>query len=179
MIRSGKAVPEGKKLQIDKLSSLYQVRRLDTNDVDSVFELCSKNIIYYQYCPPFITKQGVMEDMVALPSGKNKEDKYFLGYFEAGILIAVLDLISGYSSEDTAYIGLFMMNGSKQGQGIGTLIIDELCKYLKLSGYQRVELAWVKGNQQAAGFWIKNHFRIIGERKSNAADHVIAAERKI
>ena len=45
--------------------------------------------------------------------------------------------------------------------------------------FQRVELAWVKGNPQAERFWTKNGFQPIGERKSNAADHVIAAERKL
>lgn len=166
-------------MELDKISSLYQVHRLDRNDVDTVFDLCSKNTIYYEYCPPFITKQGVLEDMEGLPPGKNSDDKYFLGFYEEGTLIAVLDIISGYPDESTAYIGLFMMNVNKQGKGIGTVIIDELCDFLKMSGYQRVELAWVKGNPQAENFWIKNHFRKIGERKCNAADHVIAAEREL
>jgi RimJ/RimL family protein N-acetyltransferase len=117
--------------------------------------------------------------MEVLPPGKTKSDKYFLGYFEDDILIAVLDLIIGYPSKNTAYIGLFMMDIKVQGKGIGTKIIEELCEYLKNTGFQRVELAWVKGNPQSEKFWIKNNFNIIGERRSNAADHVIAAERDL
>ncbi|MFA9465002.1 MAG: GNAT family N-acetyltransferase [Velocimicrobium sp.] len=117
--------------------------------------------------------------MEVLPPEKSKSDKYYLGYFENDVLIAVLDLITGYPNKSTAYIGLFMVDIKVQGKGIGTKIIEELCDYLKNTGYKRVELAWVKGNPQSEKFWIKNNFNIIGERSSNASDHVIAAEREL
>ena len=167
------------KIQLEKISNKYNVRRLDGSDVNTVLELCSKNTLYYQYCPPLITKEGVIQDMEVLPPGKTKSDKYYFGYFENDVLIAVLDLITGYPNESTAYIGLFMLDIKVQGQGIGTKIIEELCEYLKNTGFQRVELAWVKGNLQSEKFWIKNNFNAIGERSSNAAEHVIAAEREL
>lgn len=167
------------KIQLEKISNKYNVRRLDGSDVNTVLELCSKNTLYYQYCPPLITKEGVIQDMEVLPPGKTKSDKYYLGYFENDVLIAVLDLITGYPNESTAYIGLFMLDIKVQGQGIGTKIIEELCEYLKNTGFQRVELAWVKGNLQSEKFWIKNNFNDIGERSSNAAEHVIVAEREL
>lgn len=167
------------KIQLEKISNKYNVRRLDGSDVNTVLELCSENILYYQYCPPFITKEGAIQDMEVLPPGKTKSDKYYLGYFENDVLIAVLDLITGYPNKSTAYIGLFMMDIKVQGKGIGTEIIEELCNYLKNTGFKRVELAWVKGNPQSEKFWSKNNFNIIGERSSNASDHVIAAEREL
>ena len=167
------------KIQLEKISNKYNVRRLDSSDVNTVLELCSRNTLYYQYCPPLITKEGVIQDMEVLPPGKTKSDKYYLGYFENDVLIAVLDLITGYPNESTAYIGLFMLDIKVQGQGIGTKIIEELCEYLKNTGFQRVELAWVKGNLQSEKFWIKNNFNDIGERSSNAAEHVIVAEREL
>lgn len=169
-------------MQVEKISNKYTVRRLyssDSSDVNNVLKLCSENILYYQYCPPFITKEGVIEDMEAIPPGKMKMDKNFLGYYKDDILIAVLDLIIGYPNVRTAYIGLFMMDIKVQGKGIGTKIIDELCDYLKNTGFERVELAWVKGNPQDEKFWTKNKFHAIGERSSNAAEHVIAAEREL
>lgn len=72
-----------------------------------------------------------------------------------------------------------MMNVLLQGKGIGTTIIQKLCDYCKAQGYERIELAWVKGNPQSERFWKKNGFIPIGERSSNAAEHVIAAERKL
>lgn len=120
-----------KDLKIDRITKKYYVRILDSKDIDAVYELCSKNRLYYQYCPPFITRDGVIEDMEALPPGKKKCDKYFLGYFENDLLIAVLDLIVGYPDISTYYIGLFMMYTKIQGKGEGTKIITELCAYFQ------------------------------------------------
>lgn len=168
-----------KKLMMENLSSKYVVRRLEHKDIDAILALCSKNRLYYEYCPPFVSRESIIEDMEALPPRKGQDDKYFLGYYENETLIAILDLISSYPDAHTAYIGFFMTESELQGKGVGSTIIEELCDYLVKNSFQRVELAWVKGNPQAERFWTKNGFQPIGERKSNAADHVIAAERKL
>ena len=49
---------------------------------DDLLELCSKNTLYYEYCPPFVSHESIEEDMNAIPP-ENK-------------LLAVLDLIDGY-----------------------------------------------------------------------------------
>ncbi len=43
--------------------------------------------------------------MCALPLCKSMDDKYYIGYFENGCLIAVMDLIDGYPNAGTAFIG--------------------------------------------------------------------------
>lgn len=166
-------------MEIENLSKKYKVRKLSLNDIEEVYDLCSKNTMYYEYCPPFITMDGVKEDMEALPPGKTYDDKYYVGYYENKMLIAVMDLIAGYPDDSTIYIGLFMMKTLLQGKGIGTAIIQKLCDYCKAQGYERIKLAWVKGNPQSERFWKKNNFIPIGECSSTAAEHVIAAERKL
>ena len=164
-------------MEYEKLSDTYSIKKLDQMNLDEVFELCGKNTLYYQYCPPFITKDHVIEDMAALPPGKTKRDKFFLGYFEKENMIAILDLIMGYPDKNTVYIGLFMTDIKIQGQGIGTKIIEEVCDYLNKIDIQRSEQALVKGNTQSEKFWNKNNFEFIRETSSNAAEHVIVAER--
>lgn len=166
-------------MMVENISSKYFVRRLDSRDVEDVYTLCSKNSLYYEYCPPFVTRERIIEDMEALPPQKSKNDKYFLGYYENETLIAIIDLVVGYPNIHTAYIGLFMTDITIQGEGVGTIIIEELCDYLAKTGFQRVELAWVKGNPQSERFWLKNGFQPSGERSSNVAECVIAAERKL
>lgn len=161
------------------LSDRYSVRRLTKADTDEIFELCKKNTLYYEHCPPFVTEEAVQDDLIILPPGVSAEDKYYLGFFEDGKLIAVMDLIDGYPEKGVAYIGFFMTEVSEQGKGTGSRIMDSACKYLASCRFRSIQLAWVKGNPQAEHFWLKNHFAVIGERKSNAADHVIAAERKL
>ena len=67
-------------MDIRSLSKKYTVRKLDINDVDIIYDISSKNEIFYQYHPPFVTKESIIEDMEALPPHKNYDDKYYIGF---------------------------------------------------------------------------------------------------
>ena len=54
------------------------------------------------------------------------EAKYYVGFYDGDILVAIMDLIDGYPDSDTAFIGFFIMNRQLQGRQIGTSIIQEL-----------------------------------------------------
>ena len=164
-------------MQVELLSDKYKVHILTNKNVDEIYDLLSKNILYYEYCPPFVTRQTIQEDMRILPPGKVIEDKYYIGICQDGKLIAVMDLNDGYPEKLIVYIGFFMMDISVQGRGIGTEIIDYLCRYLSGLGYESVRLAWVKGNPQSEHFWLKNGFTPLMETTSNVAEEVILAER--
>ena len=163
----------------EKFSDRYSVRKLTVDDVTQVVELCKKNTMYYQYCPPFVTEEAVMDDMNALPKGKSKEDKYYVGYYDGNRLIAVMDLIDAYPNESTAFIGFFMTDVSIQHQGIGTNIVQELGQYLKQQGYQQIRLGWVKGNPQSEAFWHKNGFSETGVSNETNGYTVIVAQRDL
>lgn len=91
-------------------SKKYYVRKLQKNDIDQIYDLCSKNYLYYQYRPPYVTRKSIESDMVALPDNVDFKDKYYVGYFKNEKLIAVLDLIDGYPKKDILFIGFFMMD---------------------------------------------------------------------
>lgn len=150
------------KIDIQSFSGQYTVRRVKKNDLSKVYALCSKNSLYYQYYPPIVTEQSIIDDMNALPVNKSFDDKYYLGYFDSDKLIAVMDFIMAYPDEKTAFIGFFMTDISVQNRGIGSKIIDDLCAYLKSLELSRVRLGWVKGNPQAEHFWHKNKFQETG-----------------
>lgn len=162
---------------VEEFSNKYKVRLLTCDDINEIYELERKNILYYEFCPPFVTRQSILEDMEALPPGKSKDDKYYIGFFQEGRLVAVMDFIDGFPEKKIAFIGFFMVDVSFQKKRIGTEIIDDLCSYLRNLGYSSLRLAWVKGNPQSEGFWLKNSFRIIKETKSNFAETAILAER--
>lgn len=164
-------------MDITLFSNKYKVRRLTNADISEIYQLECKNTLYFEWCPPFVTKEGILADMKALPPGKSMLDKYYIGFYREERLIAVMDLIDGYPENGIAYIGLFMTDMSIQNQGVGTQMIDDLCAYLTDLGYDSVRLAWVKGNPQAEHFWIKNYFLPIKETESNVAAKVILAEK--
>lgn len=164
-------------MDISLFSDDYDVRRMDKADVKDIYLLCSKNGLFYQYCPPFVTEQSILDDMKALPPNKEMSDKYYVGYYKGEELIAVMDLIMAYPDEKTAFIGFFMTAAQIQNNGIGSSIIDDLCRYLTHIGISSVRLGRVKGNPQAEHFWHKNNFTETGITYNTDNYTVVVAQR--
>ena len=141
-------------------------------------QLCEGNPLFYQYCPPPVSEEGIRADMRALPPGKGPEDKYYLGFWSGDGLVAVMDLILRYPNEETAFIGFFMMNAAMQGKGTGTKIIEEACAYLKRA-FSFVRLGYVKGNRQSEAFWLKNQFCPTGAATRTADYEIIVMQRDL
>lgn len=163
-------------MEVSLISTRYSVRRLTAEDVPAVFSLCSKNEQYYRYCPPFVTERSIMEDMKALPPKKGPEDKYYVGFFDGGELVAVLDLIVSFPNDRTAFIGFFMLEKRLSGGGVGSSMIEGLKAYLKKLGFTHIRLGWAKGNPQAEHFWKKNGFTETGVSYKAEGYTVIVAE---
>lgn len=154
-------------------SKKYYVRKLQKNDIDQIYDLCSKNHLYYQYRPPYVTRKSIESDMMALPNNIDFKDKHYVGYFKNEKLIAVLDLIDGYPKKDIVFIGFFMMDISIQKSGIGSAIVNELIKYLTTLEYKEVRLGWINGNPQAEHFWINYGFCPIKEGRVVLANRLL------
>lgn len=164
-------------MDLTQLSKKYKCRRLNDTDIDAIYALCVRNSLYYEYCPPDVTKESIAKDMLALPPNVDPGQKYYMGFFAEDRLVAVLDLIDDYPQQDIAYIGFFMVDVAFQHSGIGSEIISTVSEYLCSNGYSSIRLAWVKGNPQAEHFWKKNGFMPIKETSASVADVVILAER--
>ena len=165
-----------------KFSGCYQVRKLTLDDIPLILALCEKNPQFYEHCPPFVTAQNIAADMKALPQRKagQPQDKYYLGYFtEDDRLAAVMDLIDHYPTEQSCFIGFFMMEKAFQGQGAGSRIITELCGELTGQDYQFIRLGYVDGNQQSEQFWKKNQFTDTGLRNHTDAYTVVVMNRDL
>ena len=106
-------------MDISQFLSCYDVRKLDQGDIELIYGVSCKNKQFYEYHPPFVTRESIREDMSALPPGKSGEDKYYIGFFDGDALVAVMDLILAYPAEDTAFIGLFMMKDVYKRQVYG------------------------------------------------------------
>ena len=98
--------------------------------------------------------------MSALPLGKEYDDKYYIGFFENNILVAIIDLIDGYPEKDIVHIGFFMVDVKYQGIGIGSGIVQHIIGMLKKMGYRKIRLGVDKENPQSYSFWHKNGFDV-------------------
>lgn len=72
-----------------------------------------------------------------------------------------------------------MTAASIQNTGIGSNIIDDLCRYLADIGLLSVRLGWVKDNPQAEHFWHKNSFKETGITYDTDNYTVVAAQRAL
>ena len=164
-------------MEIFKISSSYDVRRLDDSDADSILSLCLQNTQFYEYCEAEPTREQVLNDLHITPPGTSLPDKYYIGFYQKETLIAVMDLIDGYPEPEIAFIGFFMMNKDLQGQGDGTAIIRETAAYLKRTGKTTIRLAIDKGNPQSTHFGKKNGFIVIKEVDRNGWTALVAEKK--
>ena len=168
-------------LKLDCLSETvrFEVKRLNEVDVDKILYLCKGNPLFYEYHPPFATRESILEDMSALPPQKTYRDKYYVGFYEGDLLVAVLDLLLDYPQEGTAYIGFFMMAATCQGKGLGSSIVQRIAGCLKEMGFAKIRLAIDEGNPQSEAFWTKNGFVKTGERHPNDFSAYLPMEREL
>ena len=165
-------------IEINKLSRIYRVRRLDDSYADEILDLCRGNVQYYQYCGAEATREQIMSDLHIAPPGVETENKYYLGFYDENGLLAVMDLIDGFPEESMAFIGFFMMNIAAQGKGVGSSIIRELTACLKDAGKSAVRLGIDKENPQSNHFWRKNGFAVLREAAQERGI-VLLAERRL
>lgn len=162
-------------MKISQFSTKFQVRKLTEADLEQVLALYQTNPLYFEHFPPLPSLESLANDLIDCPPGKSLLDKYFIGFWDKNQLIAVLDLIDGYPTEDTAYIGLFMVDAQFSGQGLGSKIIAELLTQLAMN-FKKVRLGYVESNSQSAYFWKKVGFCPTGEIKIVAGKQVVIAE---
>ena len=164
---------------LSDLSSKYDVCLLKKGDVPEILELCLGNPMYYEYCPPPVSEESILSDMDALPEGKTPDDKYYIGYYDDGVLITIMDIIMHFPEQNVAWIGFFMTKAGIQHQGIGSFIIDELCSYLAQNGTREVRLAYMKDNPQCRGFWSKTGFSFVSEGADTVGRSIIIASKEL
>lgn len=152
-----------RKIEIRKLSKRYDVRKLNSDDIQMIYSFCKRNTQYYKYCGKELTIELIEKDLEITPPGIPIEQKYYIGFFDNANLVAVMDLEDGYPNSEYVYIGFFMMDCELQGKGIGSIIISEALEYLHEQGFQKSQLGIDKDNPQSNHFWRKNGFEVIRE----------------
>ncbi|NQJ69152.1 GNAT family N-acetyltransferase [Streptococcus suis] len=162
-------------MTISYFSTSFQVRKLTETDLEQVLALYQTNPLYFEHFPPLPSLESLANDLVDCPPGKSLSDKYFLGFWDKNNLVAVLDLIDGYPTEDTAYIGLFMVDANLSGQGLGSRIMAELLSQLA-TYFKKVRLGYVESNPQSSYFWSKVGFCPTGEIKEMAGRRIVLSE---
>ena len=132
-------------LDIQTLSTQYKVKKITEADISPVYRLAKSNRRYYRYLGRIPTRESLTEIISEVPEGVSPVCKHFVGFYnEDDVLIAVMDLITGYPEGDDAFIGWLMVDGEMQGRGIGSGIFADVRAAMKAAGYDYMSLAVIK-----------------------------------
>lgn len=145
-------------MELSSFKSIYTIKLLSCEDVEEIYYLCKSNPQYYNYAKQELTYENIISDINELPQGKSQSDKYYLGFYEKDVLVAIMDLIDKFPDDKTMYISFFMIRKSHQGNGVASTIIKELIQYLKQNEYQFIRLSIILENTEALHFWKKMGF---------------------
>lgn len=167
-----------RQIDIARLSARFRARCMTPADAAEILALYRTNPQYFEACGAPAAREGVLRDLAALPPGKDRSDKYFVGFYDGARLIALLDWVAGYPDARTAYIGLFMVDGTCAGQGLGTALLEESFAALRAAGFDAAQLCYKKDHPRACRFWRKNGFAPLREAP-HAYGTMIVARRAL
>ena len=167
-------------LKTETLSSQYSVKRITESDISAVYRLAKSNSKYYEYMNTVPTRESLTEIISDLPDGAQRNCKHFVGFYnDDDVLVAVMDLITGYPENDDAFIGWFMVDGAMQGRGVGSQIIADVRASMKAAGYDYLSLGCSSNNEEALAFWKNQGFRETGEQQAADGYTVIGLAKDI
>ncbi len=102
--------------------------------------------------PPRPSDAGSL--LIGRPEKVATEDKIVFGSWWDGPLIVVTDLLLHWPAYDTAHIGLLLVDGRRQNEGLGRRTLTALDVHAKMWHWlRRWRIAVVRSNAQALGFW--------------------------
>ena len=167
-------------LDIAALSTQYKVKKITESDISAVYRLARSNRRYYRYLGRIPTRESLTEIISEVPDGVPVKSKHFVGFYnEDDVLVAVMDLITGYPESDDAFIGWLMVDGAMQGMGVGSGIFADVRAAVKAAGYDYISLAVIKKNEEAVRFWESQGFTKAGETVSTEGYEVYKYARDI
>ncbi|WP_242648504.1 GNAT family N-acetyltransferase [Clostridium novyi] len=155
------------------------------NNYEDIFNLYKGNKEYAKLSNNYpITMENVKNDVENGPTCIDITRKKFISIYNIyNELIAVLDIIDGYSFQDknnknAIWIGLLEIDINKHNTGLGNLIVNILFDVCKKNSKTILQLGVIKENTKALDFWKKVGFKVFIE-KNNGEFDLLLMEKSI
>ncbi len=167
------------RLPLHTLNGEFAVRELTSADIPDMLRVAKSNPLFYQYMRPDPTAENLAADLTALPSRRTLADKHFFGWFEGERLVAMMDLIARHPKPNMAFIGWFILDGARQGNGLGRRLVRDVLAMLKAEGVAEVRLGRIEGNPQSEHFWHVCGFAENGLGYDTEDYHVVVMAKRL
>lgn len=148
---------------------------------DELFEFHLQQADYYSLEGKEVTRENLIDDLES-PAGFDKKDHYIEKCYLKNSLVGLIDYQYGYRfsmihDDECVWIGLFLIDQSRQNSGLGTSVFNDYLKKFK-ERCQWVQLACLTNNKIGLAFWNKCGFKEIGNSKYGDLP-VIVLEKRI
>lgn len=114
----------------------------------------------------------ITDMMTNIPDRGPVRNKLFLGFYKGKRMIALLDIVIKYPSEEVATIGFLMVRKEYQRKGIGTEVLTQALHLLHSHGFPVVRTIAPRHRLECGDFWEKNGFVATGERRRFPPDGI-------
>ena len=155
-------------LNVETLSSDFDVRKITEADISDVYNLCRSNAKYYRSINERPSKQRLTEVISEAPDNTDATQKHFAGFYDGDELVAFIDLITGYPEKDDAFIGWFMVDAEHQRKGVGSQIFADVRASMKAQGFDKLTLECPSSSEEALAFWRSQGFEEINTESQKA-----------
>lgn len=104
--------------------------------------------------------------LVGRPEDVADDDKLVFGGWSGRSMISVVEVLRHWPAEGTAHIGLLLVDGRHQGQGLGRRTLDALYATARAwEGLNRWRISVVRTNDHVLSFWSRMGYVETGELK--------------
>jgi len=150
-------------MQDDFTISLSPVAAGDLREIDDIFD----DLTNYSLRVDGVSKRShaANEFLNALPPGFEPRHKHAFLAKRGREAVGLLDIVDGYPSPGTAFIGLLAVRETAQGLGVGGAIFREGERIALYSLKARTMRLAVVETNPVIGFWMKMGFSVTGEVK--------------
>lgn len=134
----------------------YGLAHLDLTHRDALqrlHERCAEYITRIAGAPP--AADAAVQMLTERPPGTREADKMVLGVYAEGQLVAAVDLIREYPDAGSWWIGDFMVDPGRRGQGLGTRLHAACAHWIAAQGAHRIGLCVQEQNPGALRFWTR------------------------
>jgi ribosomal protein S18 acetylase RimI-like enzyme len=145
----------------------YEIATITRQNFENIFEIYDTNQDFFMLVQnKKATIESSIHDVDALPPRCGVNQKIYISIWEDSNVIGVLDLITGYPGQTDFWIGLLLVHGNRQGEKIGSKIINAVLKAAKAMGYKSAQLGVIENNVKSVSFWQKHGFGIFGHKQN-------------
>ncbi|WP_411349415.1 GNAT family N-acetyltransferase [Paenibacillus sp. WLX2291] len=94
-------------------------------------------------------------------------------------IVGIVEFLPLNPYDDCSWLGLFMMESSRQRSGLGGQALEAFEQQLRQRGIGMLRLAVVVDNEPAHAFWKKHHFQYVRSTTTPAQLDVIIYEKQL